>query len=317
MRSSHFERQSFAQPEADVLNEDAQVHKCWEDSLEGRAVMALPAESLRQLVYSGIPMKYRFGLWTRWIGTDAALTGDIENLKELASEDASACVSKDLPRTRPAWFDDAQLKSLELVLLAYAGWDPGVGYCQGMNFIAAVFISLGFCEVDALNGLKYVLGEICTGYHGTALLGFHRDAEVLDILVQQFLPSVHVELSACGATVKLLALDHFISLAARDWPLESVVRLWDIVLMEGTSVVFASFLALLEICLPSTAADGNLSAADGNLSAADLMHFFKRESQRQAENKIDLVIHCTRKYMQLISVSLIKDLRSAVMDNAS
>ena len=44
-----------------------------------------------------------------------------------------------------------------------------------------------------------------------------------------------------------IALDHFITLTAKNWPMAPLLRLWDLILTEGIPAVFASFLALLEL----------------------------------------------------------------------
>ncbi|CAK0841534.1 unnamed protein product [Prorocentrum cordatum] len=92
--------------------------------------------------------------------------------------------------------DGAPLKHrLDLwVLCAYAAVNPAVGYCQGMSFIAAVPLLLAFSEADALAALRYVVEQVCPGYHGASLEGYFCDLGVLDALTSQLLPEVHAEL---------------------------------------------------------------------------------------------------------------------------
>jgi hypothetical protein len=111
----------------------------------------------------------------------------------------------------------------------------------------------------------------------------------------------------------LLAIDHFLSLSSHGWPLQSTVRLWDIILMEGTSAVFASFLALLELCMSVT--DGGdekcplLVAPDDDASSSDFMESFKSAVGRMVEGRMDDVIVRTQKYVQLIPANVITELR--------
>lgn len=267
--------------------------------------------------------------------------GDVGKLQGLASDDAVIHVAKDLYRTQPGQLNDEQFLSLQRVLLAYAARNPAVGYCQGMNFMAAVFIILGFGEDEAFSGLSYFLEKVCPGCHDPDLGGFHRDAEVLDQLVQRFLPALHLELELVGVRVNLLAIDHFMSLTSRTWPLEATVRLWDIILLEGPCVIFASFLALLELfilltegstwycsCLEPSADDTATVAGccscsrlllasmvpDGSLTAFDVMESFKRESLHGVTGQLDAVFAHVHKYLQLIPDSLIEDLRVDVME---
>jgi hypothetical protein len=227
----------------------------------------------------------------------------------MASEDATKRITQDLHRTQPGFLDDSQIQSLQSVLLAYAAWNPHVGYCQGMNFVAAVFIKLGFCKADAFAGLSYLLEEVCPGCHGPDLGGFHRDSEVVDRLLRQFLPSTHGELAHAGVQVDLLAIDHFISLASRAWPLDAIVQLWDIILLEGPRAIFASFLALVELFMPL--AQGSTHE---DMQAFEIMELFKRESLRGVAGQKSTVFACVRKYVNLIPENLIEELRSDVVN---
>merc|ERR1719158_2463326 len=101
-------------------------------------------------------------------------------------------------------------------------------------------------------------------------------------MVQRFLPSLHMELERCSVPLNLIAIDHFISLTSRTWPLEATVRLWDIIFLEGPRAVFACFLALLQLFMPVS--EGNVGEVSGSampgddMSAFEIMELFKRQS---------------------------------------
>jgi hypothetical protein len=54
-----------------------------------------------------------------------------------------------------------------------------------------------------------------------------------------------------GVPLEVLASNHFLTLASQSWPLQATVQLWDLLLLEGSPALFASFLALLDLFLPS------------------------------------------------------------------
>ena len=58
--------------------------------------------------------------------------------------DAKVQVEKDLPRTFPAHplLEGVGRDALRRVLLAYARYNPKVGYCQGLNFLAGLLLLL-------------------------------------------------------------------------------------------------------------------------------------------------------------------------------
>jgi hypothetical protein len=298
-----------------MLGEDAKMQQRWKKATKTCAVSDLTYDKLKSLVYSGMPMKYRTELWTQW-ALQKSIPASMENLQTLASDVAIRDIVKDVPRTQPAWFEDTQLSCLQRVLEAYAGWNPDIGYCQGMNFMAAVFVSLGFSDAESFIGLSYLVEEMCPEFHNAELSGFHRDAAVLDKLVQHFLPSVHEELAEIGIPISLLAMDHLISLGSRNWPLASTVRLWDVIFMEGSRAIFASFLALLELYIPVGRHGGilNRAARDDMSVASDVMDSFKRESSRGVSNHMDAVMKRVQRYVRMIPEAWVVDLRESVND---
>lgn len=81
-------------------------------------------------------------------------------------------IEKDLPRTFPdhSLMRDHGSKTtsgrcaLRRILAAYSLHNPGVGYCQGMNFIAGCLL-LFMNEEDAFYCLCTIVGEILAGYY--------------------------------------------------------------------------------------------------------------------------------------------------------
>lgn len=285
----------------------------WDEATQGLPSFALPSQELKGLVYGGVPAKHRTALWTELALNHKGLAGDISKLQGQASDDDIRRIGQDLPRTQPDRLDHEQLHSLQRVLTAYAAWNPAVGYCQGMNFMAAVFINLGFSDTEAFAGLSFLIEDVCPGCHSADLSGFHRDAEVLDRLVQRFLPSLHSELAHVGVPLNLLAIDHFMSLTSRSWPLEATVRLWDIILVEGPRALFASFLALLELFMPRIGMRAH-GMPDDSMTAFDAMENFKRESRHGVVSQMGRFWGRVRKYAQLIPDHLIEELRADVFE---
>jgi hypothetical protein len=252
-------------------------------------------------------MEWAMRRWT----TPAA---SIEKLQSHASDKATQDIAKDVPRTQPMHFEDAQVLCLQRVLQAYAGCNPDIGYCQGMNFMAAVFVNLGLSDAESLIGLSFLVEEICPGLHDADLGGFHRDMAVLEKLVQHFLPSVHEELADIGVPISLLAMDHFIALGSRNWPLVSVLRLWDVIFMEGSPAVFGSFLVLLEFYIPVGRCDRILTkvSPDDTSLVPDEIDSFKRDSSKGVVKQMDAIMRRVRTFVELISEAWVADLRESV-----
>ena len=100
--------------------------------------------------------------------------------------------------------------SLRRVLRAYAMYDSEVGYCQGMNFIAATFLTF-LSEEEAFWLLVVVMNEEpykLRDLFGEDMAGTHEVLYIAEKLMAQFLPNFGGQLVELGMT------------ATVSWPLE-------------------------------------------------------------------------------------------------
>jgi len=223
-------------------------------------------------------------------------------LQQGVTEELAVQIERDVIRTLPRFLESDQRITLRRVLRAYARLNPVVGYCQGMSFLACVPLLLAFDEAAVLAGLQYVIEYVCPGYHGPRLEGYFRDVGVLSVLVSCCLPEIHHEMEALCMPLHLLATDHLLTFSARTWPLNPVVRLWDIVLMEGSPALLGSFLALLQIYFLDAVASVK-SSAGGDLDEGipvDVAFRFRELARLNAGRDIDEVVHLTRKFIPLV-----------------
>ena len=123
--------------------------------------------SLKRLVYEGVPVAFRGPVWNALSGarelkaeSDRTYNEYCEDAIKLISdndaqkvmiedENHRGCdkgqaikdIEKDVFRTFPdhSMFDvdGTGIQQLRRILLAYSVWNPAVGYCQGLNFMAA------------------------------------------------------------------------------------------------------------------------------------------------------------------------------------
>jgi len=244
--------------------EDPAMHDRWASVVGRRCVKELTLVELKPLIDMGMPLKYRHALWPEWLPKSDA--EEVDAWDPGPCEEVAKQIELDLPRTQPRGLEigDDQRQILRRVLNAYAVRNPAVGYCQGMNFIAMVFLVLGFAEATIFSGLRRIVEDILPDVHASGLEGYIRDVAVLEVLVHHLLPAVHQQLESNEVSMTVLALDHFVSLMAGKWPFAVVVRFWDFLIIEGSPAVFASFIALLELYFPL--ADG-LSVADAQAAA--------------------------------------------------
>jgi len=137
---------------------------------------------------------------------------------------------------------------LRRVLSAYAMYDTEVGYCQGMNFIAAMFLTFLSEEesfwllIVVMNEEPYKLREL----FGEDMAGTHEVLYIAEKLIAQFLPKLSRHLEGEGIHVSMFVTQWLLTGYTSTFPFELVKRVWDSFLVEGWKVVYRVMLALLE-----------------------------------------------------------------------
>jgi hypothetical protein len=143
---------------------------------------ALKPAKLKRRIRKGIPDSVRGVVWQKLIRTnvwtekypDAMNTDLIRNV----SKDLSDDIRKDIDRTYPRhelFCDEGGMgqSSLQKILLLYAAHDPENGYCQGMGFIAGMFL-MYMSEKSAFYSLVGALEVFSRHLSGAMNVIFYR-----------------------------------------------------------------------------------------------------------------------------------------------
>ncbi|USW55535.1 Putative Rab-GTPase-TBC domain-containing protein [Septoria linicola] len=166
------------------------------------------------------------------------------------------------------------LQSLRNVLQAFAVHNPKVGYCQSLNFIAGLLLlflskddsDLDIAEPKAFTLLTIVTSQHLPDTHGITLEGANIDIGVLMSCIKDALPAIwnklddQKEVNAIGAaatmaggigglrlpTVSLATTAWFMSLFVGTLPIESVLRVWDCLFLDGSKTLFRIALAIFK-----------------------------------------------------------------------
>ncbi|KAF4653669.1 hypothetical protein FOL47_010349 [Perkinsus chesapeaki] len=181
---------------------------------------------------------------------------EFEELADMANADFDDCIARDINRTHPA---RQELPSaIFLILRAIANKHPGMGYCQGVNFVAAhlwfIFRDLAttFYVIDALLG-DYRFRMI--DMYLPTLPRLQVMCYQLDRLVEVLLPSLNRAMITYKAGAKFYATQWFMTIFSYDLgPCDAVtpqgkllLEIWDRFVCEGWSVVMRAALAFLKI----------------------------------------------------------------------
>jgi TBC1 domain family member 2A len=224
-----------------------------------------PEERLKKLCRKGVPPQLRKWVWMEISGAAARQKAAPAGYFRMAIEEGRTTspfvhqINLDVPRTFPncAWVQsEPGQASIRRVLLAFAHHNPRVGYCQGMNYVAALLLlALGHDEEEAFWVLASLIdddrGILYQDMYADGLAGCHVEMRSLGELVEAKLPRLAAHMAALRCDMSLLATDWFLCLYSTSLPSETVARVWDSLLLEGPKVLFRVALALLKMHEPA------------------------------------------------------------------
>lgn len=247
-------------------------------------------DKVKRYARKGYPPEWRGEMWWFYSGAQfksrqmsglyRSLVARVDN-GELNKDDREA-IERDLDRTFPdnihfrpdlksARFSDggddepSMVRDLREVLSAFALNNPGIGYCQSLNFIAGLLLL--FLKQDTERA--FILLTIITQNH---LPGAHArnlantEVNVLMMLIRDYLPKVWASIndtdlvnSGPGSkahpeskfqrqpTVALSCTSWFMSVFIGVLPIETVLRVWDAFLYEGPRALYRYALAVFKL----------------------------------------------------------------------
>jgi len=261
---------------------------------------------LKTLVRMGIPSQYRWNVWrscvVHWLsGKDEDLGGDSWASKMGSSyykDLVDACDSKrptttltrdgtltnasilhpiekqielDLLRTLPnnkhfGAINSDLIQKLRRVLMAFARHNISVGYCQGMNRLAAIPLLILPNEEDAFWCLVAIIDHIMPeSYFGSALIAAQADQRVLKDLLAEKCPRLASHLDRLAVDLSLFTFNWFLCLFVDTIPPDVYLKIWDAFLYEGPKVLFRFALAFLKLH------EENLLAAPDYMTACAIL----------------------------------------------
>uniref|UniRef100_H2RX65 TBC1 domain family member 2 n=1 Tax=Takifugu rubripes TaxID=31033 RepID=H2RX65_TAKRU len=233
----------------------------WAQYLTGRSDDHLTAsQELKGLLRAGVPQEYRHRLWS-WmvrVRTRSIREHDPECYQQLCAKSqtsphpASRQIELDLPRTlttnrlfcSPS---SAALQQLRRILLAFSWRNPEIGYCQGLNRLAAVALLVLQSEEDAFWCLVAIVETIMPqDYYTKDLLASQADQRVLKDFLSEKLPRLSAHFESLSVDVSLITFNWFLVVFVESLPSDILLPLWDAFLYEGTKVIFRYVLALFK-----------------------------------------------------------------------
>ncbi|KAI1260595.1 RabGAP/TBC [Xylariaceae sp. FL1019] len=264
----------------------------------------------KRFVRKGIPPEWRGAAWFYYAGGPAILQkhrGLYDDLLKSQVKDVDAeAIERDLHRTFPdnirfrslpgpnlpahegnvqrnsnqtvvgsdegdsTQDETPMISSLRRVLTAFSVYNPRIGYCQSLNFLAGLLLLFVESEEHAFWLLNIITRVYLPGTHEMSLEGANVDLGVLMTTIQESMPNVwakiggeldgtdavrpksrrhlrRVEMTTRLPPITLSMTSWFMSCFIGTLPVESTLRVWDIFFYEGSKTLFRIALTILRL----------------------------------------------------------------------
>ncbi|QCE01947.1 TBC1 domain family member 2B [Vigna unguiculata] len=216
------------------------------------------AITLKKLIRKGIPPVLRPKIWFSLSGAAKKKStvpdsyyDDLTKAVDGKVTPATRQIDHDLPRTFPGhpWLDTPEgHAALRRVLVAYSFRDSDVGYCQGLNYVAALLLLVMKTEEDAFWMLAVLLENVLVNdCYTNNLSGCHVEQRVFKDLLAKKCPRIASHLESLEFDVSLVATEWFLCLFSKSLPSETTLRVWDVIFNEGAKVIFNVALAIFKM----------------------------------------------------------------------
>jgi hypothetical protein len=243
---------------------------------------------VKRFVRKGIPPDWRGEAWFYYAGGPSMIAKQPGVYAELVrqaglgevSETDDEIIERDLNRTFPdnirfkpdpapdAPIDRSQapsepetplLQSLRRVLQTFSIYNPKIGYCQSLNFLAGLLL-LFMNEEKSFWMLNIITRVYLPGTHELNLEGANVDLGVLMTSIKESMPSVWTKIAGelDGSTIDpsksmrlppitLCTTAWFMSCFIGTLPIETVLRVWDSFFYEGSKTLFRIALTIFKL----------------------------------------------------------------------
>jgi hypothetical protein len=241
------------------------------------------SEKVKRYIRKGIPAEWRGNAWF-WYAKGHDILNSHPDLydklcrqtKNLRNNDTEL-IERDLHRTFPDNIhfraegqersahhqreETPLIQALRHVLTAFSVYQPKIGYCQSLNFIAGILL-LFMDEERAFWMLVIITQRYLPGVHEVNLEGVNVDQGVLMLCVRESLPNLWDKL---GVNFEGKHYDNIltklppITLCTASWfmsayisilPTETMLRVWDCFFFEDSKIFFRIALTILKLAEP-------------------------------------------------------------------
>ncbi|XP_062522123.1 growth hormone-regulated TBC protein 1-like [Corticium candelabrum] len=221
----------------------------WEVLLTKSRGVPEAGSKIKRFIRKGVPLEFRAQVWLSVSGAEGEINNKpnyyAEMLRAENDPDVLQRIELDVLRTFPENVhfqeeaEDTQVTPLRNVLAAYANHNPTVGYCQGMNFVTGILLLVTKNEEQSFWLLDSLIGHrVPSSYYSTGMEGLQTDHFVLHSLLLKRTPRLVGHLQQHQIDLQVVTSRWFICLFVDVLPIETLLRVWDCLFLEGEKILF-------------------------------------------------------------------------------
>ncbi|CAR31032.1 hypothetical protein ZYGR_0P03380 [Zygosaccharomyces rouxii] len=204
----------------------------WTQVVNDFGSVAANPEKLEQKITDGIPQQIRGIIWQLIANSKSVEFEVIYNTLRDTESPHESSIRRDMKRTK--FIPENKFENLFNVIKVYSVFDPDVGYTQGMAFIVTPLLLNTDTEAEAFG----LLVRLMKGYglrrmYLPEMPGLMLMLYQFDRLLEENSPQLYNHLTRQGVRSSMYATQWFLTFFAYKFPLEFVLRIYDIVFVEG------------------------------------------------------------------------------------
>lgn len=229
------------------------------DLEKGKKADMASRRRIKALFRGGVPQVHRKWAWThacnvadRLDDSGAALYAALWSRGTGSKDDESnqKQIEIDLKRTFPEQeyvSSGTGQAALRRVLLALSRHFPQIGYCQSLNYVAASLLVFLDGDENAAFWMATALIEqrLYPGTYQHDLIGLAVETKTAAAVLQWKAPKLARHLERCECDLSFFVTEWLLTIFSKSFPSETVARVWDTLIYEGSKILHRVILALL------------------------------------------------------------------------
>lgn len=230
------------------------------DLAKGKKADIATRRRIKAMFRGGVPQVHRKWAWThvcnvanRLDSSGAAHYAQLWSQRSNSKDDESNVkqIEIDLKRTFPEQeyvSSEIGQSALRRVLLALSRHFPQIGYCQSLNYVAASLLVYLDGDENAAFWIATALIEkrLYPGTYQHDLVGLAVETKTAAAVLKWKAPKLARHLERCECDLSFIVTEWFLTVFSKSLPSETVARVWDTLMFEGSKVLHRVVLSLLK-----------------------------------------------------------------------